>query len=90
MSFVPGGWDEVAPPGRVACGAAVDHGSAAVLAPGAVEGAHAVGQHVQHSGDDVPASGPLVMQADRFQWQRAAARELATILEEHPGLPAVT
>jgi hypothetical protein len=46
-----------------------------------------MGQHVQHG---VSASESLVTQADRFQWQQAAVRELATILEAHPGLPAVT
>ncbi len=43
-----------------------------------------MGQHI------VSASGSLITQADRFQWQRAAARELAAILEVHPGLPAIT
>jgi hypothetical protein len=43
-----------------------------------------MGQH------GVSASGSLITQADRFQWQRAAARELAAILEAHPGLPAIT
>jgi hypothetical protein len=38
---------------------------------------------------DVSVSGPLVTQADRFGWQMAAARELAAILEAHPGLPAI-
>lgn len=38
---------------------------------------------------DVP-SRSLVTQADRFHWQRAAARELAAILEANPGLPAIT
>ncbi len=46
--------------------------------------------HVQQAADGVPASRPLVTQADRFHWQRAAARELAAILKAHPGLPAIT
>jgi hypothetical protein len=45
-----------------------------------------MGQHVQN---DVSDTRPLVMQADRFHWQRAATRELAAILEAHPGLPAI-
>jgi hypothetical protein len=31
-----------------------------------------------------------ITQADRFHWQRAAVRELAALLEAHPGLPAIT
>jgi hypothetical protein len=46
--------------------------------------------HVSQAGDNVPASRPLVTQADRFHWQRAATRELAAILEAHLGLPAIT
>lgn len=46
-----------------------------------------MGQHVQN---DVSDTRPLVTQADRFHWQRAAARELAAILEAHSGLPAMT
>jgi hypothetical protein len=46
-----------------------------------------MGEHVQHGAS---ASGSLVTQADRFQWQRAAVRELAAILEAHPSLPAIT
>jgi hypothetical protein len=49
-----------------------------------------MGQHVQHSGNGAAASRPLVTQADRFGWQRAALRELAAMLEAHPGLPAIT
>jgi len=43
-----------------------------------------MGQH------DVSAHGSLVTQADRFHRQRAAVRELAAILEAHPGLLTIT
>jgi hypothetical protein len=32
---------------------------------------------------------PLVTQADRWQWQRQGARELAAILDAHPDLPQI-
>jgi hypothetical protein len=34
-------------------------------------------------------SGGWVTQADRERWQRDAVRELASILDEHPGLPLI-
>jgi hypothetical protein len=46
--------------------------------------------HHDHAADDDPGlSGPLVTQADRYQWQGAAVRELAAILEAHADLPAI-
>lgn len=46
--------------------------------------------HHDHAADDrLALARPLVTQADRYQWQRAAARELAAILEEHADLPAI-
>ena len=34
-------------------------------------------------------TGAWITQADRDRWQRQAARELAAILDAHPGLPLI-
>jgi hypothetical protein len=46
--------------------------------------------HDHAASESLALSRPLVTQADRYQWQRAAVRELAAILEAHADLPAIT